>query len=53
MGTKFVKTNIKHYCVKDKKRHISSELANRCGKCIIRRCKTATVIERLKDNGGI
>lgn len=53
MKTKFVKTNIKHYCIKDKKKHVSSELANKCGKCVIRRCKTAAVIKRLKDKGVI
>ena len=48
MKTKFVKTNVKHYCAKDKKRHISSELANRCSHCSIRRGKTAAVIEHLE-----
>ena len=51
MKTKFVKTNVKHYCAEDKKRHISSELVNRCGHCSIRRCKTASVIKILKDKG--
>lgn len=51
MKTKFVKTNMKHYCIKDKKWHVSSELENRCSGCLINRCKTAAVIERLEDRG--
>ena len=51
METKFVKTNMKYYCIKDKKRHTSSELANKCGRCSTSRCKTAAPIERLKDMG--
>ena len=52
MKTKFVRTNMKHYCIKDKKRYMSSELANRCGSCIKKnKCGTSTPIERLQDKG--
>ena len=48
--TQFVDVGVKHYCIKDKKRHVSSELKYRCRGCQLK-CRTGPVIERLKMMG--
>jgi hypothetical protein len=49
MGTRFIKANVKYFCLEDKKRHSSNELMNRCGGCVHNnKCTVATAIERLK-----